>query len=76
MLKKKEECLQMMENPSKLNALLKVLKTNGVQEFTMGDMHVKFTHFVHLPAEDIGKYMQKNESKEEDDDELMFYSAR
>ena len=76
MLKKEDVCLQMLENPSKLDALLKVLKSNGVQEFTMGGISMKFTHFIHLPAEDVGKYMQKNESKRDEDDELMFYSSR
>lgn len=78
MLKKEDVCLQMLENPSKLDALLKVLKSNGVQEFTMGGVSMKFTHFVHLPAEDLGKYVQKNDDRtsQEEDDELLYYSAR
>ena len=78
MVQEEDVCLQMLENPSKLDALLKVLKSNGVQEFTMGGVSMKFTHFIHLPAEDVGKYMQKNESKtnQEEDDELLYYSAR
>jgi hypothetical protein len=76
MLKKEDVCLQMLENPSKLDALLKILKSNGVQEFTMGGVSMKFTHFIHLPAENIGKFIDKNESKDEEDEELMYYSAR
>jgi hypothetical protein len=76
MLKKEDVCLQMLENPSKLDALLKVLKSNGVQEFTMGGVSMKFTHFIHLPAEDVGRYIPKNESKDKEDEELMYYSAR
>lgn len=77
MFKNKVECLQMLENTDKLDTLLKILKANGVQEFSMGGISLKFTHFVHIPAEDVGKFIHKNESDiPSEEEELLYYSAR
>ena len=77
MFKNKVECLQMLENTDKLDKLLKVLKANGVQEFSMGGVSLKFTHFVHIPAEDVGKFIHKNESgPTNEEEELLYYSSR
>tara|TARA_R100001594_G_scaffold126494_2_gene163727 strand:+ start:321 stop:554 length:234 start_codon:yes stop_codon:yes gene_type:complete len=77
MFKNKVGYLKMLDNPDKLDTLLKILKANGVQECQIGDITLKFTHFVHLPAESVGRFVEKNDQHAEpEDDDLLYYSAR
>ena len=77
MFKNKAEWFQLIENTGKLDEFLRTLKANGVQEFSIGEISLKFTHFVHLPADSVGKFMSREDSKlkEQEEEELLYYSS-
>lgn len=77
MFKSKVELLQLLGNTDKLNELLRTLRANGVQEFSAGEMTLKFVQFVHLPSADVGKFSNLKESQNvrEEDDEMLYYSS-
>ena len=77
MFKKSAEWFHLSENTGKLDELLRTLRSNGVQEFSIGDISLKFTHFVHIPAEDVGRFMGREESKmsDEEKEEMLYYSS-
>jgi len=76
--KKTSKLLEMMENTGKLDEFLRILRANGVQEFTIGEVSLKFTHFVSLPAEGISKFIDTAPERElsaDEEEELLYYSA-
>ena len=77
-LKKPSKLLEMMENTGKLDEFLRTLRSNGVQEFAVGDISLKFTHFVSLPAEGVSKFIDSDPKRElsaDEEEELLYYSA-
>mgnify|MGYP003632296159 CR=1 FL=1 len=77
-LKKPSKLLEMMENTGKLDEFLRTLRSNGVQEITIGDISLKFTHFVSLPAEGVSKFIDAQgdgKLNANEEEELLYYSS-
>ena len=77
-LKKTSKLLEMMENTGKLDEFLRTLRSNGVQEVTIGEISLKFTHFVSLPAEGVSKFIDTqgdNKLSADEEEELLYYSS-
>lgn len=76
-LKKSSKLLELADNTGKLDEFLRILRSNGVQEITIGDVSMKFTHFVSLPAEGVAKFMDSSDPKlsADEEEEMLYYSA-
>jgi hypothetical protein len=77
MFKNKVEWFQLLENTDKLSELLRTFRANGVQEVSIGELTLKFTHFVHIPSEDVSRFTNLKESRNvrEEDEEMLYYSS-
>ena len=77
MFKNSEKWFQLVENTDKLNEFLKTLRSNGVQEITLGEITLKFNNFLQIAAEDVSRYsnLKEPEKRHEDDEDLLYYSA-
>jgi hypothetical protein len=77
-LKKSSKLLELADNTGKLDEFLRTLRANGVQEITVGDVSMKFTHFVSLPAEGVSKFIDTKGDRElnaNEEEELLYYSS-